>query len=107
MKKIRTGDKVHIRTGKDRGRSGKVLRILDDKKVVVEGVNLVKKHQKPNPKQNTSGGIIEKELPIHVSNVMLINPSTSKPTKVGFKSLEDGRKVRYFKDNGEIVDVTN
>ncbi|MEJ5210107.1 MAG: 50S ribosomal protein L24 [Burkholderiales bacterium] len=105
MRKIRKGDDVVVLTGKDKGRRGIVLRVVDDERVVVEGVNRVKKHQKPNPLRGLAGGIVEKEMPIHISNVALFNPATQKPDRVGFRVLEDGRKVRYFKSNGEVVDA--
>jgi len=105
MNKIRTGDEVIVLTGKDRGRRGSVLRRVDDERVVVEGVNRVKKHVRPNPMKGEVGGIIEKEMPIHVSNVALFNPATQKGDRVGVKTLEDGRKVRVFKSNGELVDA--
>ena len=105
MKKIRKGDSVYIQSGRDRGKRGKVLRILQDQRLLVEGINLVKKHTKSNPQLGTPGGIVEKEAPIQYSNVALFNPVTEKPDRVGFKRLEDGRKVRFFKSNGEIVDA--
>ena len=91
--------------GKDKGRRGTVLRVADDNTLVVEGVNLSKKHQKPNPNAGVSGGINEQEMPIDVSNVMLFNPTTNKGDRVGFKTLKDNKKVRYFKSNDEVVDV--
>jgi large subunit ribosomal protein L24 len=105
MKRIQKGDQVIVVSGKDKGRQGTVLRVGDDDRVLVEAVNLVKKHEKPNPMKGVEGGIVEKEMPLHTSNVMLFNPMTSKGDRVGFKVLEDGRKVRYFKSNGEVVDV--
>ena len=106
MRKIKQGDEVVVVAGKDKGRRGKVLRVLNDgKRVVVEEVNKVKKHQKPNPMAGQTGGIIELEKPIDISNVMLFNPASQKGDRVGFKSLEDGRKVRFFKSNGEVVDA--
>lgn len=105
MNRIRKGDEVVVITGKDKGRRGTVQRVMDNDKIVVQGINMVKKHQKPNPAQGVSGGIIEKEMPLNVSNVMLYNPATGKGDRVGFKILEDGRKVRYFKSNEEVVDA--
>lgn len=105
MKRIRKGDEVVVIAGKDKGRRGTVQRVMDNDKIVVQGINMVKKHQKPNPAQGVSGGIIEKEMPLNVSNVMLYNPATGKGDRVGFKVLEDGRKVRYFKSNEEVVDA--
>lgn len=105
MRKIKKGDDVVVLTGKDKGRRGTVLRVMADMKLVVEGVNKAKKHAKPNPMQNAPGGIIEKEMPIQGSNVALFNPATQKADRVGIKVLEDGRKVRFFKSNGEVVDA--
>jgi large subunit ribosomal protein L24 len=104
MKRIRKGDQVIVITGKNKGQKGEVLRVLDEK-VVVQNVNLVKRHTKPNPQANQPGGIIEREAPIHVSNVMIFNPSTNQGDRVGFKTLEDGRKVRVFRSSGEVVDI--
>ncbi|HEB99062.1 MAG TPA: 50S ribosomal protein L24 [Thiotrichales bacterium] len=105
MRRIKKGDEVIVTTGKDRGKRGSVLKVLDDDRVIVENINIVKRHTKPNPARGLPGGIIEKEAPIHVSNVMLFNPHTNKGDRVGFRILEDGRKVRYFKSNGEVVDI--
>jgi large subunit ribosomal protein L24 len=105
MNKIRKGDDVVVIAGKDKGKRGTVLSRLDDEHLVVEGVNRVKKHTKPNPMKGQPGGIVEKEMPIQVSNVALFNPGTQKADRVGFKLLDDGRKVRVFKANGEVVDV--
>jgi large subunit ribosomal protein L24 len=102
--KIRKGDDVIVLAGKDKGKRGTVLRVADDR-VVVENINLAKKHVKPNPNRGEQGGIIDKEMPLHVSNVALYNPATDKGDRVGFKTLDDGRKVRVFKSNGEVVDV--
>jgi large subunit ribosomal protein L24 len=105
MRRIKKGDNVIVTTGKDKGRHGSVLRLVDAEHVLVEGVNKVKKHQKPNPLKNNTGGIMDKEMPIHISNVMLFNPTTQKADRIGMKMLDDGRRVRYFKSNGEMVDV--
>ena len=105
MKKIRKGDDVIVLVGKDQGRRGAVMRMVDDDRVLVEGVNVVKKHERGNPMRGTSGGIVEKEMPIHVSNVAVFNPVTSKGDRIGVRRLEDGRKVRYFKSTDEVVDV--
>jgi large subunit ribosomal protein L24 len=105
MKKIRKGDEVTVLTGRNKSARGKVLRVLDDERLVVEGVNLVKRHTRPNPQMGQAGGIIEKEASIHVSNVAIFNAGTGKADRVGFKTLEDGRKVRFFKSNGEVVDI--
>jgi large subunit ribosomal protein L24 len=104
-RKIRKGDDVIVLAGKDKGKRGNVLNVLDDNRVMVENINLAKKHMKPNPNKGEAGGIVEKEMPIQVSNVALFNPATGKGDRVGFKTLEDGRKVRVFKSNGEVVDV--
>ena len=106
MNKIRKGDDVVVKIGKDSGKRGTVLRVLPEAdKLVVENVNIVKKHTKPNPQAGVPGGIVEKEMPIHVSNVMLYNPQTKKGDRVGVKVLEDGRKVRVFKSTNEAVDA--
>ncbi len=105
MKKIRKGDQVVVTTGKDKGKRGTVLRVLDTDQVIVEGINVVKRHTRPNPQLGTPGGIVQREAPLHISNVAIYNPITSKPDRVGIKTLEDGRKVRFFKSNNEVVDV--
>jgi large subunit ribosomal protein L24 len=105
MKKIRKGDTVILIAGRDKGRKGAVVEVLADDRVRVEGLNMSKKHQRPNPQMNVPGGIIEREAPVHISNVMLLNPATQKGDRVGFKSLADGRKVRIFKSNQEMVDA--
>jgi large subunit ribosomal protein L24 len=105
MEKIRKGDDVIVTTGKDKGKRGTVLRIVDARHLVVEGVNRVKKHQRPNPMKNQQGGIVDKDMPIDISNVALFNPQTKKADRVGFKLMQDGRKVRVFKSNGEMVDA--
>jgi large subunit ribosomal protein L24 len=105
MKKIRKGDTVIIITGRDKGRRGAVIEVLGDDRVRVEGLNMSKKHQRPNPQMGVQGGIIEREAPLHVSNVQIFNPATQKADRVGIKSLEDGRKVRVFKSNKEMVDA--
>lgn len=104
MRKIKKGDDVVVLTGKDKGKRGSVLRV-DDSRVLVENVNLVKKHQKGNPQAGVAGGIVDKEMPLDVSNVGLFNPQTGRADRVGFKVLDDGRKVRVFKSDGEVVDV--
>lgn len=103
MEKIRKGDDVIVLTGKDKGKRGSVLRRIDEDHVLVEGVNRAKKHMKPNPVKGVAGGIVDKDMPIHLSNVALFNPATKKADRVGFKVLEGGRKVRVFKSNGELV----
>jgi len=105
MNKIRKGDQVVVITGKDKGKRGTVTRVRDDDRVLVEGVNMIKRHTKPNPNLGTAGGIVEKEAPLHISNIAILNPVTSKADRVGFKILEDGRKVRIFKSNKEVVDL--
>jgi large subunit ribosomal protein L24 len=105
MEKIRKGDQVVVTTGKDKGKRGTVLRVLETGRIVVEGINRVKKHMRPNPVKGQTGGIVDKEMPLHVSNVMLFNPATGKPDRVGFRNLDDGRKVRFFKSNSEVVDA--
>ena len=105
MKRIRKGDEVIVLAGRDKGKRGTVLRRVDADHVVVEGVNRVKKHQRPNPMKNQTGGIVELDKPIHISNVALFNPATKKADRAGIKVLADGRRVRAFKANGEQVDV--
>ena len=103
MERIRKGDEVVVLCGRDKGKRGTVLRRVDAEHVVVEGVNRVKKHQRPNPMKGQTGGIVDKDLPIHVSNVALFNPATKKGDRIAVKTLQDGRKVRVFKDNAEQV----
>lgn len=105
MEKIRKGDDVVITVGRDKGKRGVVLRRLENQMLLVEGVNRVKRHTKANPMKNQVGGILEKEMPIHVSNVALFNPATQKGDRVGVKMLEDGKKVRFFKSNGEMIET--
>jgi len=105
MQKIKKGDQVVVLTGKDKGKSGVVLGMPSENRIVVEGINIARKHQKPMPMKGIAGGIVEKAMPIHVSNVALKNPITNKPDKVGFKILADGRKVRFFKSNNEVIDT--
>ncbi|NEV64641.1 50S ribosomal protein L24 [Thiorhodococcus minor] len=105
MQKIRQGDDVMVITGKDKGKRGTVLKVVDADHVVVENINIARKHQKANPQAGEPGGIIDKAMPIHVSNVALYNPQKGGADRVGFKVLEDGRKVRVFKSNGEVADV--
>lgn len=104
MRRIKQGDEVVVITGKDKGRRGNVIRVYDDERVLVEGVNIARKHQKPNPNAGVPGGIIEKEMPLDISNVMVYNPSAGKGDRVGIRSLADGRRVRYFKSNNEVLD---
>jgi large subunit ribosomal protein L24 len=104
MNKIKKGDQVVVLTGKDKGKRGTVLRVLEEH-VVVEGVNRAKRAVKPNPLKGTTGGFMDKDMPIHRSNVALFNPAAGKGDRVGIKTLEDGRQVRFFKSNGEVVDV--
>lgn len=105
MEKIRKGDEVIVIAGKDKGKRGTIVRRVDSERVVVEGVNRVKKHVKPNPVKGVVGGVVDKDMPLHVSNVSLYNPATKKADRVGFKLLEDGKKVRVFKSSGEVVGV--
>ncbi|WP_111643364.1 50S ribosomal protein L24 [Marinimicrobium alkaliphilum] len=105
MRKIKRDDEVIVIAGRDKGKRGKVVRVLDDERLIVSGVNMVKKHQKPNPQLGVPGGIVEKEAAIQASNVAIFNPATSKADRVGFKILENGDKVRVFKSNGEAVEA--
>ena len=103
MEKIRKGDEVVVIAGKDKGKRGTVTARVDAERVVVEGINRVKKHVKPNPVKGVTGGVVDKDMPLHISNVSLYNPATKKADRVGFKLLEDGKKVRVFRSNGEVV----
>lgn len=106
MRRIRRDDEVVVIAGRDKGRRGKVVQMLDNgERVIVAGINMIKRHTKANPARGIGGGIIEREAAIHISNIMLFNPVTHKGDRIGFRTLEDGRKVRYFKSNNEIVDV--
>ena len=105
MRRIRKGDDVIVIAGRDKGRQGTVQRVRPDGRLIIDNVNMVKKHEKPNPQQGVAGGIVEKEAPIQASNVMVYNPNKGAGDRVGIKTLADGRKVRYFKSDGEVVDV--
>ena len=105
MQRIKKGDHVIVTTGKDKGRRGNVVRVEPSGRVVVESLNIAKKHQRPNPNKNVPGGIVEQEKSLDASNVMLFNPTTQKADRVGFRKLADGKKVRYFKGNGEVLDT--
>ncbi len=105
MNRIKKGDDVIITAGKDKGRRGTVLRVLDNDRVLVEGINVVKKHQKGNPNTGQAGGIVDKEMPIHASNLMPYNPVSKKGDRIGVRTLEDGTRVRYYKSNNEVVDA--
>ena len=104
MKKIRKGDEVQILAGRDKGKRGSVIRVFPNDKILVEGVNIVKRHTKADPQAGTAGGVIEKEAPIFTSKVALFNPNSQKADRVGFRTLKDGKKVRFFKSNDEVVD---
>ncbi|MHB1949877.1 MAG: 50S ribosomal protein L24 [Acidiferrobacteraceae bacterium] len=105
MRKIRKGDRVIVRKGRSRGKQGTVLRVLEDGRAVVENVNLVKKHLRPNPQRNVTGGVVDREAPIAIANLALFNPADQKGSRIGVRTLDDGRKVRYFKRGGEVVDA--
>ena len=105
MNRIKKGDEVIVIAGRDKGRRGAVIRVYADDRVLVENVNVVKKHQRPNPQRGVAGGIVEKEMPLQGSNVMLWNPLAKKGDRIGIRTLQDGKKVRYFKSNNEVVDV--
>ena len=105
MSKIRKGDDVVVLSGRDKGKRGTVLQIIEKNRILVDNVNVIKKHVKPNPNRGETGGIIEKEAPIQISNVALFNPNSNKADRVGYKVLEDGRKVRVFKSDGEVADL--
>ena len=103
MNRIRKGDQVIVITGADKGKKGEVVRVAGDR-VVVQNINIIKRHTKPNPQAGQAGGIVEREAPIHISNVMLFNPASGKGERIGFKVLEDGRKLRVFRSSGESID---
>ena len=105
MNRLKKGDSVIVIAGKDKGKKGEILRIIEPDRLIVSNVNIAKKHVKPNPNKNENGGIIEREMPLHISNVMMFNPITKKGDKIGFKSLEDGKKVRIYKSNKEVIDI--
>jgi len=105
MNKIRKGDEVVVKTGKDKGRRGTVLRIFDDERVLIEGINIAKKHQKPNPNMGIQGGIIDREMPLDISNVLVFNPKSKKGDRVGIRVNDDGTKERIFRSSGETVDI--
>ena len=106
MRKLRKGDDVIVLAGKDKGKRGVVLKVVQElEKIIVENINMVKRHTKGNPMQGTPGGIVEKEMPLHISNVAIWNPVSEKADRVGVKKLEDGQKVRFFKSDDEVVDV--
>jgi large subunit ribosomal protein L24 len=105
VRKIRKGDSVVVTAGREKGRTGTVVGVQPDGRVLVENVNMIKKHQRPNPQRGVQGGIVQKEAPLHASNVALLNPATKKADRVGVRTLKDGRKVRFFKSNGELVDA--
>lgn len=105
MRKIKSNDEIIVIAGKDKGKRGKVVKIIDDNRVLVSGINMIKKHEKPNPMKGSTGGIVEKEAPIQVSNVAIFNSATGKADRVGFKVNEDGTKVRIFKSNSEVIDA--
>ena len=105
MKKLKKGDSVIVISGKDKGKKGEILRVVEPDKLVISNINLAKKHVKPNPNKQETGGILEREMPMHISNVMILNPLTKKGDKIGFKKLEDGKKVRIYKSNQEVIDI--
>jgi large subunit ribosomal protein L24 len=105
MRKFRKGDQVVVLSGRDKGRQGAVIRVLDDEQVIVEGINVVKRHTRPNPQAGKQGGIVSKEMPMHVAKIAIWNPTTKKADRVGFKTLADGKKVRRFSSNGEMLDA--
>jgi len=103
--KIKQGDMVIVIAGKDKGRTGKIMKFVSSDRALIEGVNMVKKHIRPNPQKQDKGGIIDRESSVHISNLAIYNPTTNKADRVGYKVLADGRKVRYFKSNDEVVDI--
>tara|TARA_B100000902_G_C27291299_1_gene907284 strand:+ start:1711 stop:2028 length:318 start_codon:yes stop_codon:yes gene_type:complete len=105
MNKLKKGDSVVVISGKDKGKKGEIIKVIEPDKLLVTNINLAKKHVKPNPNKEETGGIIEREMPLHISNVMMLNPITKKRDKIGFKTLEDGKKVRVYKSNKEVIDI--
>ena len=105
MNKLKKGDSVIVISGKDKGKKGEILKVIEPDKLLITNINLAKKHVKPNPNKEETGGIIEREMPLHISNVMILNPITKKRDKIGFKQLEDGKKVRIYKSNEEVIDI--
>ena len=105
MNKLKKGDPVIVIAGKDKGKKGEIIKVMDNGKVLITDVNLVKKHVKPNPNKEETGGIIEREMPLHASNIMIYNPISKKADKIGFKTLENGKKVRIYKSNKEVIDI--
>lgn len=105
MNRLRKGDQVVVISGRDKGRKGAIVQVLADGKVLVEGINLSKKHQRPNPQRQVQGGILEKEMPLDASKVAIVNSATGKPERIGFKTLADGKKVRFLKSNNEVLDA--
>ncbi len=105
MKKLKKGDSVIVISGKDKGKKGEILKVIEPDKLVISNINLAKKHVKPNPNKQETGGILEREMPMHISNVMILNPLTKKSDRIGFKKLEDGKKVRIYKSNQEVIDI--
>jgi large subunit ribosomal protein L24 len=105
MKKLKKGDSVIIISGKDKGKKGEILKVIEPDKLVISNINLAKKHVKPNPNKQETGGILEREMPMDISNVMVLNPLTKKGDRIGFKKLEDGKKVRIYKSNQEVIDI--
>ena len=105
MNKLKKGDSVIVISGKDKGKKGEIIKVIEPDKLLVTNINLAKKHVKPNPNKEETGGIIEREMPLHISNVMMLNPITKKRDKIGFKKLKDGKKVRVYKSNKEVIDI--
>ena len=105
MNRLKKGDQVYIISGKDKGKLGVVSQIVSEERILVDGINLAKKHVKPNPNKEETGGIIEREMPLHASNIMIYNPISKKADKIGFKFLENGKKVREYKSNKEVIDI--
>jgi large subunit ribosomal protein L24 len=105
MKRLRKGDQVVVLSGKDKGRKGSIARVLPTGAILIEGVNVVKKHQRANPQKNQAGGILDKEMPLHASKVAIWNPGSSKADRIGVKTLADGKRVRFLKSNNEVLDV--
>ena len=105
MNKLKKGDTVIIKAGKDKGKKGEIMKVIDEENLVVSNINLAKKHIKGNPNKGVDGGIIEREMPIHISNIMIFNPLTKKGDRIGFKKLDTGKRVRVFRSNNEVIDI--
>ncbi|MEC9205879.1 MAG: 50S ribosomal protein L24 [Pseudomonadota bacterium] len=105
MNKLKKGDMVIVTAGKEKGKKGEIMKIVDSENLIISSVNFAKKHVKPNPNKGVDGGVLEREMPMHISNIMIFNQLTKKGDRVGFKKLDNGKKVRVYKSNGEVIDI--